>query len=168
MDPRNRVNSATEMALCVPCIGARQGIIRRALTASRRRFEFAFAPAYRRLSRGFRVTPETAWVEVGEEAIEARFGPWRVRTPLTNITDVEVTGPYALWKTAGPARLAITDRGLTFATNGVRGVLILFEIPVRGLDPLGILRHPELTVTVADVGGLVSLLRARAVAAGDD
>ena len=85
-----------------------------------------------------------------------------MRTPLTNITDVEVTGPYAFWKTAGPARLAITDRGLTFATNGDRGVLILFETPVRGLDPLGILRHPELTVTVADVDGLADLLRTRA------
>jgi hypothetical protein len=125
------------------------------------RFEFAFAPAYRRLARGFLVTPETAWVEVGDEAFEARFGPWRLRTPLTNITGVEVTGPYAYWKTAGPARLAITDRGLTFATNGDRGVLILFDTPVRGLEPLGILRHPELTVTVADVDALAEMLRTR-------
>ena len=71
---------------------------------------------------------------------EARFGPWRVRTRS--------------------ARLAITDRGLTFSTNADLGVLILFEGPVRGLDPLGILRHPELTVTVADVEGLADLLRA--------
>jgi hypothetical protein len=125
------------------------------------RFDFAFAPAYRQFARAFRVTPETAWVEVGDETFEARFGPWRVRTPLTNIADVAVTGAYAFWKTAGPARLAITDRGLTFATNGDRGVLILFKRPVRGLDPLGILRHPELTVTVADVEGLADLLRAR-------
>ena len=135
------------------------------MTASERRFEFAFTPAYRRFALAFRVTPGTAWAEVGDEAFEARFGPWHVRTPLTNITDVDVTGPYAFWKTAGPARLAITDRGLTFATNGDRGVLILFETPVRGLDPLGILRHPELTVTVADVDGLADLLRARAVSA---
>ena len=101
-------------------------------------------------------------MEVGDEAFEARFGPWHVRTPLTNITDVDVTGPYAFWKTGGPARLAITDRGLTFATNGDRGVLVLFKTPVRGLDPLGLLRHPELTVTVADVDGLAALLRHRA------
>jgi hypothetical protein len=125
------------------------------------RFDFAFAPAYRRLARGFGITPANAWVEVGDKTIEARFGPWRVSTPLANITDVAVTGPYALWKTAGPARLAITDRGLTFATNGDRGVLISFSTPVRGLDPLGVLRHPELTVTVADVDGLAALLRPR-------
>src|SRR5262245_7087581 len=125
------------------------------------RFEFAFAPAYRRLSRPLRVTPKTAWVEVCEEEFEARFGPWHVKTPLANITGVDITGPYAYWKTAGPARLAITDRGLTFATNGDRGVLILFDTPVPGLDLLGIVRHPELTVTVADVDGLAKLLRSR-------
>ena len=73
-----------------------------------------------------------------------------------------VTGPYAFLKTAGPARLAITDRGLTFATNGDRGVLVSFRTPVRGLDPLGLLRHPELTLTVCDVDGLAALLRERA------
>jgi len=100
-------------------------------------------------------------VEVGDRELNARFGRWRVRAPLANIADVAVTGPYAFLKTAGPARLAITDRGLTFATNGERGVLISFHKPVRGLDPLGMLRHPELTVTVAEVAELAELLRAR-------
>ena len=68
-------------------------------------------------------------------------------------------GPYAFWKTAGSARLAITDRGLTFATNGERGVLITFRTPVRGLDPFGVVRHPELTVTVAEPERLAELLR---------
>ena len=60
------------------------------------------------------ITPATAWVEVGDETVEARFGHWRVSAPLANIADIAVTGPYAFWKMAGPARLAITDRGLTF------------------------------------------------------
>ena len=126
---------------------------------SPQRFTFRFAGAYRRPARLFGITPESAWVDVGEDTLRAHFGPWRVTTPLANISAVAVTGPYALLKTAGPARLAITDRGLTFATNGERGVLISFRSPVRGLDPLGLLRHPELTVTVADVDGLVERLR---------
>jgi hypothetical protein len=130
------------------------------LTDSGRHFDFVFAPGYRPFARAFGITPATAWLEVGDEDFEARFGPWRVVTTLANITDAAVTGPYAFWKTAGPARLAITDHGLTFATNGDRGVLISFGTPVRGLDPLGILRHPELTATVADVDRLVALLRA--------
>jgi hypothetical protein len=123
-----------------------------------RRFAFAFAPAYRRAARGFGVTPAKAWVEVGEDRLRARFGPWRVDTPLSNISDVAVTGPYRFVKTAGPARLAITDRGLTFATNGRRGVRVSFRTPVPGLDPLGLIRHPELTVTVADVDELATVL----------
>jgi hypothetical protein len=122
------------------------------------RFDFAFAQAYRSPARVFGVKPSTAWVEVSDEQFDAHFGPWRVSTPIQNIVGVAVTGPYAWFKTAGPARLAITDRGLTFATNGDRGVLISFAKPVRGLDPLGLWRHPELTVTVAETDRLAELL----------
>ena len=125
------------------------------------RFSFRFDPAYQRAARLFGITPSRAWVDIGERALEARFGPWRVRTDLGNILGAEVTGPYAFLKTAGPARLAVTDRGLTFATNRDRGVLITFRAPVPGLEPVGLLRHPELTVTVTDVDRLAALLRAR-------
>jgi hypothetical protein len=125
------------------------------------RFEFDFASSYRLSSAAFGIRPSTAWVQIDGDTFDARFGPWRVSTPLANITDVAVTGPYHFAKTAGPARLAITDRGLTFASNGKLGVRVSFATPVRGLDPLGVLRHPELTVTVADVDRLVRLLRAR-------
>ena len=86
---------------------------------------------------------------------------WRVSTPLSNVREVAVTGPYRFFKTAGPARLALTDRGLTFATNGDRGVLISFADPVRGIDRFGLIRHPELTVTVADADGLAEALGRR-------
>lgn len=118
------------------------------------RFEFAWADSYRGPARLFGVTPANAWVEVGETELDARFGRWRVRTPLSNVDEVAVTGPYRFFKTAGPARLAVTDRGLTFATNGERGLRISFRRPVRGLVPSDLLRHPELTVTVADLDGL--------------
>ena len=122
------------------------------------RFPFRFDPAYRRAGRLFGVTPERAWVAVSEEDLEAHFGPWRVRTPRSNIAGVEATGPYLFLKTAGPARLAITDRGLTFASNGERGVCITFHSPVRGIDRSGRIRHLELTVTVLDVDGLITAL----------
>lgn len=122
------------------------------------RFEFRFDPRYRQAARLFGVSPERAWVLVGEEELEARYGPWRVLTPVQNVTGAEVTGPYAFLKTAGPPRLAITDRGLTFASNGERGVRIDFAAPVPGIEPLGLIRHPELTVTVAEVDELARLL----------
>jgi hypothetical protein len=122
------------------------------------RFPFRFDPTYRRLARLFGVTPERAWVDLGEEELEARYGPWRLRTPTSNIAAAEVTGPYAFFKAAGPARLGITDRSLTFASNGDRGVCINFHSPVPGI---GRIRHPELTVTVLDVDALMKALTAR-------
>jgi hypothetical protein len=100
------------------------------------RFEFRFVPVYRRVAQVFGVTPRTAWVDLYDDALEALFGPWHVRTALLNVTNVEVTGPYAFLKTVGPARLAVSDRGLTFATNSDRGVLVTFRVPVPGIEPL--------------------------------
>lgn len=122
------------------------------------RFEFRFDPAYRRAARPFGITPERAWVEIDDERLVARYGPWRLQTPLSNIESVAITGPYRFYRTAGPARLGVTDGGLTFASNGERGVLLSFRKRVRAIDPLGVLRHRELTVTVADVDGLVGAL----------
>jgi hypothetical protein len=152
------VTTATEVALSKTSTEP-SGHLNRQPGPAVQRFDFLFAPAYRRLALIFGVTPNTAWVRVSHETLEAHFGPWRVTTPLRNIAGIEVTGPYAFIKTAGPARLAVTDRGLTFATNRKRGVLIRFRDSVTGLEPLGVLRHPELTVTVADVDRLASLLR---------
>jgi hypothetical protein len=55
----------------------------------------------------------------------------------------------------------VTDRGLTFASNGDRGVRITFRSPVRGIDRSGRIRHAELTVTVLDVDGLMEALGER-------
>jgi len=122
------------------------------------RFPFRFDPAYRRLARPFGVTPERAWVELREGQFEARFGRWRVCTHASNIAAADVTGPFSFLKTAGPARLAVTDRGLTFASNGQRGVRITFRSPVPGIDRSGRISHPELTVTVLDIDRLMSAL----------
>jgi hypothetical protein len=125
------------------------------------RFPFGFDPAYQRLARLFGVTPERAWVDLSEDEFEARYGPWRVRTLVSNVAAAEATGPYSFLKTAGPARLGITDRGLTFASNGERGVCITFRSPVTGIDRAGRIHHPELTVTVLDVDGLIAALAPR-------
>lgn len=124
------------------------------------RFDFRFAPAYRLAARPFGITPKRAWVQIDDEHLLASYGPWRLRTTLANICRVAITGPYRFYRTAGPARLGITDGGLTFASNGEQGVLISFRKRVPAIDPLRLIRHPELTVTVADVNGLVSALGA--------
>lgn len=122
-------------------------------------FPFRFDPAYRLASLPFGVRPGNCEVQVTEDEVIARFGPWTVRTPLSNIKDTRITESYAFVKAAGPARLSFADRGLTFATNGEQGLCMCFHEPVRGIEPAGLLRHPGLTVTVADCAGLRAALR---------
>lgn len=124
-----------------------------------RTFAFLFAGPYRPAALLFGVTPRTASVVLGGGRLRARFGPWHVETPLSNVTSARITGPYSFIKAAGPAHLSLADRGLTMATNGDSGVCIEFAEPVAGIEPLGLLRHPALTVTVADGAGLLDALR---------
>jgi hypothetical protein len=124
-------------------------------------FPFEFEPSYRLVARAFGISPATALVTVGEMDLDARFGFWRVRTPLTNVAGVEITGPFSVPKTIGPAHMSLSDRGLTFATNRRRGVCVRFRDAVAGVEPTGRLRHPGLTVTVADCSGLYEALLAR-------
>lgn len=123
------------------------------------RFPFAFASHYRWPARLLGIHDGSADVVVEDDHLIARFGPWRVTTPVGNISGVGLSGPFALAKTIGPPHLSFSDRGLTFATNADVGVCLSFTEPVPGMDPLGVLRHPGLTVTVADPDGLVEVLR---------
>lgn len=125
-------------------------------------FPFRFDPTYRRLAAPFGIRPGNSRVVVTEHQLDARFGPWRLRSPIENVAGVECTGPFSLVKTAGPAHLSFADRGLTFATNGDAGLCIRFEEPVHGIDPFRILRHPGLTVTIEDVDGLARALHSPA------
>lgn len=107
------------------------------------------------------MTPSSARVDVDDEQFVARFGPWSLRTTTGNVAGAEVTGPYRRITTIGPAHLSLVDRGLTFATNPDAGVCIRFTEPVPGIEPLGRIRHPALTVTVADPAQLRALLASR-------
>jgi hypothetical protein len=126
------------------------------------RFAFRFSTPYRIAGLPFGVVPSRCEVVVGDSGLLARFGVWHANTPLDNIVEVSITGPYAFPKTAGPAHLSLSDRGLTFATNGNRGVCVVLRDRITGIDPFGVIRHPNLTVTVEDCDGLAAALRASA------
>jgi hypothetical protein len=123
-----------------------------------RRFDFDWQPRYRRAARLFGITPRRAWVEVDDVQLTVRFGRWTLSSTLDNVTATEVTGPYGFVKTAGPPHLSLSDRGITFATNGERGLCVSFREPVPGIDPTHRIRHPGATLTVADVEGLARAL----------
>ncbi|XRQ12571.1 hypothetical protein ACN3XK_17245 [Actinomadura welshii] len=113
------------------------------------RFEFAFDHRLRRPLALLGIRPDTCHLTITASRLVVRFGPWRVRSPLENIAGAEVTGPFSAWKAAG-VRMSMADRGLTLGTSSAEGVCIRFRRPIRGFEPLGLIRHPGLTLTLAD------------------
>jgi hypothetical protein len=126
------------------------------MTMTTQRFEFAFDPRFRALLLGFGVTPGNSSVTVSDDRVEVRFGPWVCATQRDNIAGVERSGPYRWYRAIG-VRISLADRGLTFGSTAAGGVCIRFREPVKSPIP-GPLRHPGLTVTVQDRGGLAALL----------
>lgn len=126
------------------------------------RHPFTFAPSYRAPALLLGITPRTAWVDLGREGLSVRYGPWSLRTPLSNVTGVQRTGGFGWLKTAGPPHLSFADRGISFTTNGADAACVSLAHPVPGIDPTGlssrVLRHPGMTLTVADVPGFITEL----------
>ena len=123
-------------------------------------FHFSSGAAGRAWLRLLGVRPETAWVEVRDGRFRAHFGRWKVSTPLSNIAEAHVAGPYREIKAIG-LRLSLRDHGLTFGTTAERGVCIHFREPLRTITLLPY-RHPNLPVTVDRPEGLVAALQAPA------
>jgi hypothetical protein len=111
-------------------------------------FEMAFDPRFRLPLAALGVTPVTAHVTVTADRLVACFGPWTCRTTPANVRAVDIAGPYRWSRVIGP-RLSLADHGLTFGTTPARGACLLLREPVPGIDPLGVIRHPGLTLTVA-------------------
>ena len=103
-----------------------------------------------------------AFVDIEDDVLTVRYGPWTLATPVTNVKGASITGPYHLWKVVGPPRLSLRDRGVSFATSTERGVCILFHRPVHAIEPTGVVRHPGVTVTVDDPEALVAALTEQA------
>ncbi|GAA1914569.1 hypothetical protein [Nocardioides marmoribigeumensis] len=122
------------------------------------RFAFDWDAAYRVAGLPFGITPWTAYAEVSPTALRVRYGPWSLRTALSNITSATRTGGYTFVKTAGPPHLSFSDRGVSFATNGRAGVCVRFDRPVPAIDPTKRIVHPGATLTVADREGFAEAL----------
>jgi hypothetical protein len=93
-----------------------------------------------------------------DDRFVATFGFLRVDTPLDNISDAHVTGPYRWWTAVGP-RLSFADDGLTFGTNPHAGLCVHFRDKIKRV--IGFRAHSALTVTVADPHGLEARLLGR-------
>jgi hypothetical protein len=108
----------------------------------------------------FLLRPSKDGVTLTDEGfLVATFGLFQVVTPFANIPGAHITRNYRWWTAVG-VRLSRADDGLTFGTNNRAGVCIHFEekVPSR-LRRSG---HSALTVTVADLEGLVTSLSGHA------
>jgi hypothetical protein len=102
---------------------------------------------------GFRASHDA--VRLADDRLLATFGWFHLETPLSNVDGAHITRHYRWW-TAPGARLSRVDDGLTFGTNNDAGVCVHFREKVpSSLRKRG---HSALTVTVADVEGLVEAL----------
>lgn len=132
-----------------------------AVSSSIEQYEFEFDPRFRPFLALIGVTSGTAHATLSAEQLVARFGPWTTRTAIGNVRDVCRTGPYHWYKAIGP-RGSFVDRGLTFGSSTRGGVCVLLREPIPGLDPVGALRHPGITLTLAEPERFVASLRRRA------
>lgn len=134
------------------------------------RFEFDFDPQYRVPALAFGVTPRTSYVELRADEIFVRYGPWSMRTPRSNVRSAELSGDFAWIKTAGPPRLSLSDKGVSFTTNGRAAVCLSFREPVSVYDPTGkVLTHPGATLSVREPEEFLRALgQQESPATGDD
>lgn len=129
--------------------------------ASVEQFEFEFDPRFRPMLAAIGVTPGTAHVTLTPDRLVARFGPWTFDTPVANVREACRTGPYHWFKAIGP-RWSYADHGLTFGTTTRGGVCVLLREPVPGLTPLPAVRHPGITLTLAEPDRFVTAVLQRA------
>lgn len=118
-----------------------------------------------RRSRGFvrlwTARPETSYVDVNDE-LDVRFGRFRLRTPVANISSWRIEGPFR-WITAIGLRRSVRHADVSFAGSPHGGVRIDFKEIVRW----GFLRVPAIYVGVDDLEGLAAELDRRGISGTD-
>lgn len=133
-----------------------------------RAFSFTFERPLDRWARLFAIVPARSFVRADEHGFEAVYGPWRLATTWSNVAAVERTGPYQAWKVAGPPRVSWRDRGITMAPTTEAGACLRFRRPVPGVDPLGVVKHPGLTLGVDELDEFIAFATERIAATAPD
>src|SRR3990172_12671846 len=128
---------------------------------SSQRFPIRLGRRSRPLLRLFGVRPGNAYVDLDGD-LDARFGRYRLTTPLANIASWRIEGPW-LWITAIGVRMSLRHRDVTFGGSHRGGVRIDFKERVR----FGVFRITALYVTVEGLEGFAAALSERGVPGGD-
>jgi hypothetical protein len=113
------------------------------------------------LLRLFGVRADNAYVDLNDD-LDARFGRFRLSTPVANLASWRIEGPW-LWITAIGVRTSLRHRDVTFGGNHRGGVRVDFKERVQ----FGALRIPALYVTVEDLEGFAAALAGRGIPGED-
>src|ERR1700722_17313668 len=89
--------------------------------AMAQRFVYAIDKRYLPVLLPFGLRGSKDGVTLEEDSFLATFGPFKLATPLANITGAHITRHYRWW-TAFGVRLSRADDGLPFGTNHDPGV----------------------------------------------
>jgi hypothetical protein len=120
------------------------------------RFTYAVDMKFALMWLPFGVRPSRDGVTITDDGLfKTTFGFLRLETPLDNVTGAHITRDYRWWTAIG-ARSSFVDDGLSLGTNARAGVCVHFADKVP--SPLSRKGHSALTVTVADLDGLVQAL----------
>jgi hypothetical protein len=125
-----------------------------------RRFPIFVGRRSRFLLLLFGVRAGNAYVDLGDEELDAHFGFFRVRTPSDNLVSWRIEGPW-LWITAIGVRMSLRHRDLTFGGTNRGGVRVNFRAPVARI------RMPALYLTVEDLEGFAAALAERGLPGED-
>jgi len=113
-----------------------------------------------RRSRGlvrfvFGAAPESAWLDIGDGWVIARFGRGAFQTELTNIVRWRIEGPFR-WITAIGIRRSVRHADLSFAGSPHGGV----RVDLARTVPFGPFNVPALYVGADDLDGFAAALAA--------
>jgi hypothetical protein len=125
------------------------------------RFPIRLGRRSRPFLRLWGATPDSAWVDLDGD-VDARFGFFRIRTPVPNIERWRIDGPW-LWITAIGVRMSLRHHDITFCGDPRGGVRINLREPVKW----GPLRVPALYLCTEDLEGFAAALTARGIPGED-
>jgi hypothetical protein len=121
--------------------------------AASRRFPIHVGRRSRFVLLLFGVRAANAYVDLGDQALDAHFGFFRFTTPTDNLASWRIEGPWP-WITAIGVRLSVRQHDLTFGGTNRGGVRVDFKRPVPRLG----IRIPALYLTVDDLEGFATAL----------
>lgn len=127
-----------------------------------RRFPIRIGARSRPVVLLFGARAANSYVDLSSDEVDAHFGFFRIRIPLSNIARWTIEGPW-MWIKAIGVRRGIRDGAISFDGNHEGGVRLDFRTPQRW----SIVSVPRFYVTVGNLEGFASALAERGIPGED-